>query len=131
MYSYGQMWYEVNVHCAFPKESSMSQFPIPTETFKFTEARPQLSELLNRVYRRDARIVIKKGEIPVGALVSMLDLEKLEKWDEEWEKGFEILDEIGVAFKGVPPEEIEREAAKALAEVRAEARAERERAVNE
>lgn len=99
---------------------------IPTETLKFTEARPQLSELLNRVYRREARIVIKKGDLPIAALVSMRDLKHLEKTDAEGEAGFEVFDEIGAAFAGVSPEEIERETAKALAEVRAEARAERE-----
>ena len=110
------------------REQSMSKYLTPAETLKFTEARPQLSELLNRVFRREARIIIKKGDIPVAALVSLNDLERLEKWDAEWEEGFEILDEIGAAFAGVSPEEIEREAAKALAEVRAEARAERKRA---
>jgi prevent-host-death family protein len=104
---------------------------IPTETLKFTEARPQLSELLNRVFRREARIVIQKGDIPVAAIVSMLDLERLEKEDAEWESGFEILDEISAAFGDVSPEEIERETARALAEVRAESRAERENAVNQ
>jgi hypothetical protein len=87
--------------------------------------------LLNRVFRREARIVIKKGDIPVAALVSMRDLERLEEWQAKREANFAILDEIGAAFAGVSPEEIERETTKALAEVRAEARAERESAVNE
>lgn len=41
---------------------------------------------------------------------------------------FAILDEVRAAFAGVPPEELEREAARALAEVRAEMREERARA---
>jgi hypothetical protein len=39
---------------------------------------------------------------------------------------FAILDEIGEAFKDVPPEEIEREVAKAVQEVREGMRAERQ-----
>jgi prevent-host-death family protein len=104
---------------------------IPTETLKFTEARPQLSELLNRVFRREARIVIKKGEIPVAALVSINDLKRLEMRDVEWDAGFEVFDEIGAAFADQSPEDIERGAAEAVAQARAELRAERESVVNE
>jgi len=43
--------------------------------------------------------------------------------DDSWEDGFEILDEIGAAFAGVDPDEIDREVAAALVEVRAEMRA--------
>jgi prevent-host-death family protein len=109
----------------------MSKYLTPTETLKFTEARPKLSELLNRVYRREARIVIQKGDIPVAALVSMNDLERLEKWSAEREANFAILDEIGAVFADLSPEEIESKAAEALAWARAEARAGRKTAVNE
>ncbi len=109
----------------------MSKYLTPTETLKFTEARPQLSELLNRVFRREARIVIQKGDIPVAALVSLSDLERLQKLDAEWGKGFEIFDEIGAAFADVPPEELQREVDRALAEARARRRARRAAAANQ
>src|SRR5262245_20389541 len=101
----------------------MSKYVPQTETLKFSEARPQLSELLNRVFRREARIVITKDDIPVAALVSMNDLERLEKWSAEREKDFEVFDEIGAAFADLSDEEIEALAAEALAEVRADRRA--------
>jgi prevent-host-death family protein len=109
----------------------MSKYLVPTETLKFTEARPQLSELLNRVFRREARIVIQKGDIPVAALVSMNDLERIEAWAAEREKNFEILDEIGAVFAGIPPEEFEREVDRALIEVRARRRAKLATAANQ
>jgi hypothetical protein len=47
--------------------------------------------------------------------------------DSDWD----VIDRMREAFEGVPFEEIEREAAKALAEVRAEMRQERENAERE
>jgi prevent-host-death family protein len=102
----------------------MANTTIPTESLRFTEARPQLSELLNRVYRREARIVVKKGNIPVAAIVSIDDLERLNRFDAEWEADFAIFEEVGKLFADQSDEEIEREVAKAVAEVRAEMRAE-------
>jgi len=101
----------------------MSKYVPATETLKFTEARPQLSELLNRVFRREARIVITKGDIPVAALVSMNDLERLEKWSAEREADFAVFDQISAAFADVPEDELQREVDRALAEVRARRRA--------
>lgn len=99
---------------------------IPTEAMKFTEARPQLSELLNRVHRLESRILIKKGEIPVAAIVSIQDLERLEEWSAKREENFTIFDEIGAAFADVSDEELEREVNRAVAEARKELRAEQE-----
>jgi prevent-host-death family protein len=100
-----------------------------TATMKMTDAKQQFSQVVNTVFRTHQRVLVEKGGIPVAAIVSTEDLERLKQLDAEWEQGFEVLDEIGAAFEGVDPEEIEREAAKALAEVRAELRAERDAAV--
>ena len=108
----------------------MSKPIIPTESYKFTEARPQLSELLNRVFRLEARMLISKGNIPVAAIVSVDDLERLNQLDAEREADFAIFDQISAKFQDQTPEDIEREVAKALAEVRAEKAAELGKAVN-
>ncbi len=50
--------------------------------------------------------------------------------DDERSPSFAVIDEMRAAFRDVPAEEIEREAERALAEVRAEMRAEREQAAN-
>ncbi len=99
---------------------------IPTQTLKFTEARPQLSELLNRVYNREMRVKVTKGSIPVAAIVSVEDLERLEWYDTRRERDLQVFDEIGKAFADQTPEQIQFEVDKALAEVRAEMRAESE-----
>jgi len=104
----------------------MSQTTIPTEKMKFTEARPQLSELLNRVHDRQMRVLISKGNLPVAALVSVEDLERLHQLDAQREADFEIFHKISAAFADQTPEQIEEEVDRAVAEVRAEMRRERE-----
>ena len=68
------------------------------------EAKTRLSEYLNRVNYRGERFVVERHGKPVGALVSLKDLERLEEaappvemtekqaredafWQEMWEKG--------------------------------------------
>jgi prevent-host-death family protein len=92
---------------------------------KMTDAKQQFSRVVNSVFRTRKRVLVEKGGIPVAAIVSAEDLERLNQLDAEWEAGFEVLDEIGATFEGVDPAEIERETEKALAEVRQEMRAER------
>ncbi len=94
-----------------------------TETLKASEVRQQWSDVVNKVARREARVVVEKSGVPVAAVVSADDLARLQQLDAEREQAFAALDRIGAAFKDVPAEEIEREVAKALAEVRAENRA--------
>lgn len=98
---------------------------VPTETLKFTEVRPKLSQLLNRVYRKEDRVLITRSGIPVGALVSVEDLRRLELLDAERQADFAVFDRIGAAFADQTPEEIEREVARAVAESREDIRAEK------
>ncbi len=91
-----------------------------TQTVKASEARQQWSELLNRVFRRQTRVIVEKSGIPVAAIISAEDLEHFHRLEAERAKDFAILDEIGEAFKDEDPAEIERQTAKAIAEVRAE-----------
>jgi len=99
-----------------------------TETMKISDVRSHLNTLVNRVYRKETRVVVEKSGIPVAAIVSLEDLERLERLDRERAARFAIIDEFRKAFAGVPDEELEREAARAVAEARAEMRAEREQA---
>lgn len=87
-------------------------------------ARQQFAELTNSVYRNDARIIIEKSGIPVAALISARDLDRLRQFEKKREADFTVVDEIAQAFKDVPEDELQREADKAVAEVRAERRAE-------
>ena len=99
-----------------------------TRTMTISEIKRSLSALVNEVHRGDTRVLIEKSGIPVAALVSLQDLERLARLDEQRDERRQILATLRAPFRGVPTEEIEREAAKAIGEVRAERRAVREAA---
>ena len=80
------------------------------------------------MYRGQGRVVIERSGIPVAAIVSPQDLAALNRLDEQRAELADVLAEMREAFKDVPQEEIEEETNKAVAEVRAQMRAERERA---
>jgi prevent-host-death family protein len=95
------------------------------QTMKSSDVRRELDELLDRVYRGEACVLVEKSGVPVAVIVSPEDWRRFEECECDREDPFAILDEMGAAFKDVPLEEIERETEKALAEVRAEMQAER------
>jgi hypothetical protein len=71
--------------------------------------------------------VVAKSGIPVAGIVSIEDLKRLDRLDRERAEHFRVLDEIGEAFRDIPGDELERDLARALAEVRAARRSEQER----
>jgi prevent-host-death family protein len=98
-----------------------------TQTMKISDVKAGLSSLVNEVYRNERRVVVEKAGIPVAALISIDDLKRLKRLDEDREERWRLLDLLREPFQGVPPEEVERETAKAVAEVRADMKAERDR----
>jgi prevent-host-death family protein len=98
---------------------------IPVESLSTSDAREQFAQLLNRVYRRESRIELKRSGIPVAALVSTDDLDRLERLDRETESRLKLLEDARRPFRDVPYDELEVELSKAIAEARAELRAER------
>lgn len=97
-----------------------------TKTINASTARQQWSELINQVYRKQTRVIVEKSGIPVAAVVSAADLARLEQAERERAERFKVVDEMRAAFQDVPSEEIEQETAKAVHEVRAQMRRERE-----
>jgi len=93
-----------------------------TQTMKISEFKTQISSLVNRVYRNEARVIVEKSGIPVAALVSTVDLARLDRFDQERAQRVKVLDEMRAAFQGVPAEETERETDCITAGIRAENR---------
>lgn len=91
-----------------------------TETMKISEVKQQLNSLVNRVYRLETRIMVEKSGIPVAGIVSVQDLRRLDRLDRERAERFKVLEEFAAGFADQTPEEIERETARAIAEVRSE-----------
>ena len=99
-----------------------------TQTVKASEARRQWSGILNRVFRKETRVIVEKSGIPVAAIVSADDLERLNQFEAQREERFTALEETGRAFKDVPVDELEQEVAKAIASVRRKRHAQEQRA---
>lgn len=93
-----------------------------TETINATDAKEQWGRILGRVALRETRVIVEENGIPVPAMISARDLERLEVFEAEREEDFKAIDRMREAFKDVPDEELEREIACAIAEVRAENR---------
>jgi prevent-host-death family protein len=94
------------------------------QTINVAEARKSFAQLLNRVFRKESRVVVEKSGIPVAAIVSTDDLERLQRLDDERERGFQAMERISQAFADVPVEELERQVTIAVEQARAELRAE-------
>lgn len=93
-----------------------------TQVMKASEVRQQWSQLLNKVFKKQTRVVVEKSGIPVAAVISAEELERFTRLDEQRKERFKALDRIREAFKDVPAEDLEQEVSKALREVRVEKR---------
>jgi prevent-host-death family protein len=99
-----------------------------TQTMKVSQARDQFNQVVDRVHRKETRVLLEKAGVPVAAIVSADDLEKLRGMEAQREERFKVIDRMRAAFEDVPEDVLEREVDKAVAEVRAEARAAKQRA---
>jgi len=95
-----------------------------TQTVQASEARQHFSQLLTRVFRKETRVIVERSGIPVAAIVSADDLDRLNRLDAERDERRRLLERLREPFKGIPSEQIERDVADLIAEVRAEAEAE-------
>ena len=100
----------------------MHEHEAMTQTMKASDVRQQWSQILNKVFRKEARVVVEKSGIPVAAIVSTEDLAWLQELDARRDELFRAIDETQDAFAGVPEEALEREIRKAIANARAENR---------
>jgi prevent-host-death family protein len=91
-----------------------------TRAIKLTEARSTFSALVNDVYRTQDRVIVEKSGIPVAAIVSVADLERLDQLDSQRAADIEVFRRFASHFENVSSEELEAEVARAIAEVRAE-----------
>ncbi len=93
-----------------------------TQTMNASAVRDDWSEVLNRVFRKETRVVVEKSGIPVAGIVSADDVERLNQLDAQRREGLKILEASQAAFSGEPPERVEAEITRAIAAVRRENR---------
>lgn len=93
-----------------------------TQTLKASDVRSNWSQLLNQVFRGETEVIVEKSGIPVAAIVSAQDYQKLQQIKQARERDFAVINKMRAAFKGIPDDVIEKEVNKAVAEVRKERR---------
>jgi prevent-host-death family protein len=93
-----------------------------TQTMKASQARQEFSQLLNKVFRRETRVIVEKSGIPVAAIISAEDLERLIRLEAERQARFKVIDEIHARNWDRDPDEVERDVAQEIAAMRAEER---------
>lgn len=89
-----------------------------TQTMSASTVRDEWSDVLNRVFRREARVVVEKSGIPVAGIVSADDLERLNRLDDLRREGLSVLEASQAAFADEPAERVEAEITRAIAAVR-------------
>lgn len=94
----------------------------PIETKTVSETRRTFSETLNRVYRGEARVVVEKSGIAVGAIVSPREFALLQRLEEERRVTLEAFAKAREGFVDIPEEELEREIESAITDVEDEHR---------
>ena len=82
-----------------------------------TELHRKLSELLDGVYRNGDRLIVKRADTPLAAIVP---IEAYQEMLQQREQTFSVLDRIWEKVPGVSEEEAQDDIEQAIAEVRAE-----------
>jgi len=89
-----------------------------TQTIKASEARQGFSQLLNTVFRDKTRVLVERSGIPVAAIISAKDLERLTQLEAEREQHFRVLDRIRAKNPDADPDEVLEEVTKEVEAVR-------------
>lgn len=90
------------------------------EVMSASAVRQHFGEVVNRVARGEGRVIVEKNGAPAVGLVTMQDVRRLRKQDDEVVARRALLDDFKALFEGIPDDELERETEKAIEEVRAE-----------
>ena len=93
------------------------------QRINIAQVRGELDTLITLVSQNEARVLVEADGSPVAALVSAADLDRLDRLDRERGGRFRVIDEARDVFKDVSPEEIDREADRAVSELRTAASA--------
>ena len=93
-----------------------------TQTLNASDVRSNWSQLINKVFRNQSRLIVEKSGIPVAAIIPMQDLARFTQLEEQRKERFKVIDRMREAFENIPDEEIEKKISKAINEVRAEKR---------
>ena len=96
------------------------------KVLKISELRERISDIGKEVSKTHTRYEVELNRMPMFAIVSIEDLERLKEMDRKLEEELEFLDDIRNSFADVSEDELQAQIIKNLAEVREEMRKEAE-----
>lgn len=104
-------------------EDPMHTAPPPIRIIALEGESPEstLSRVVRQVSQSEARILVEEKGVPVAAVISADELQRLSELDREREDRFSVIDRVRAAFAGVPDDEIEEETDQILDRIRATA----------
>lgn len=79
-----------------------------TQTLNSSDVRANWSQLLNKVFRGETEVLVEKSGIPIAAIVSTQDYQKLQQLKEKKKKDFALVNEIRAAFAHQSVEQIKK-----------------------
>lgn len=93
------------------------QNPI-TQTMKLSELKNRVSQVISEVGRQETRVLVEEAGVPVAAVVSAADLQRLNDLDRDWEERTKAITRFGQAFADLPVAEAEAQVVRIIAERR-------------
>lgn len=90
------------------------------QTLKSSDVRSNWSQLLNKVFRGETEVLVEKSGIPVAAIVSAQEYQKLQLIKQRRERDFAVINRIRTAFADQTPKQIKKGVEASILEVRAE-----------
>jgi hypothetical protein len=112
----------------FWQEPPMDEQAPRNQTLNATDVRAHWSQVILDVFHHRSRVLVHKGGIPVAAIIAADDLKRFLRSEQEHAERFKVIAEGWEAFRNVELGDVDAEVTKAVAEARADLRAEREAA---
>jgi len=97
-----------------------------TQIMTMHDAERDFGKLVRKVSKQETRVIVEENGQTMAALVSPDDLERLKRLDAR-DDAWRVVDEIRARNRDKDPDEVERDIAEAIEEMRAEDRARQER----
>src|SRR4051812_15775452 len=101
------------LYLGYCRNDDMPEREPTTRTMTSSEARGQWDDVLNKVNRKETRVLVEKSGIPVAAIVSADDLEQLRRIEDEETKA---LERMRAAFADKTDDQIIKEVAEVIEE---------------
>lgn len=77
-----------------------------TQEMNASQVHQEWTQVINRVFRKETRVIVEKSGMPVAAIISPEDLERLKEYDAEEARSWAVLDEIRERNGDQDPDEV-------------------------